>query len=262
MISSFFLDHVPSVVIALSIFAVMLLFNYAGIKVGLWRFKNTSRKNIEEIDATEGGLLGLLALLLAFTFGASNTRHDKRFEAFIKEADDISIVILRADLYPDSIRTIFRQDFSDYVEARIAFYEVGFEQEKILAAIEKSNNISKRIWDRAVLLAKDKENIIASNQMLPGLNTMFVNAKEQSALTNARVPALILWMLFILCFVSSFIFGYGLRTKIDWIVIYGYSLMISLCIYVILDLDRPRGGLITMEKAQQEIVELRKMFIK
>lgn len=257
-----FLDQTPSFVIVVIVFILMLLCNFAGIKYGLYKFKNSSKIKAEEIGPTESGLLGLLALLLAFTFGASSDRNEKRFDAFIKEAGDISSVILKADLYTDSIRSLFRRDIQNYIEGRLEFYNLGYESKKLTIAIDNSDSISNKIWNRAVFLARDKENSIASLQMLPAIGSMVVIAKEQTALTNARVPEFILWILFMICLVASFILGYGLRTKLDWIVVCGFSLMVSLGIYVILDLDRPRGGFITMEKAQREIVELRKMFTK
>jgi hypothetical protein len=257
-----FLDQTPSFVIVIIVFVLMFLCNFAGIKYGIFKFKNTAKTKAEEIGPTESGLLGLLALLLAFTFGSASNRHEKRFDAFIKEAGDISSVVIKADLYTDSIRSLFRKDIKDYVEGRLEFYNLGYESEKLAIAIAKSDSISKRIWNRAVFLASDKENYIASIQMLPAVSSMIVIAKEQTSLMNARVPEFILWILFMICLVASFILGYGLRTKLDWIVVCGFSLMVSLGIYVILDLDRPRSGLITMEKAQREILELRKMFIK
>ena len=105
-----FLDQTPSFVIVIMVFILMLLCNFTGIKYGLFKFKNSAKIKAEEVGPTESGLLGLLALLLAFTFGSSSNRHEKRFDAFIKEADYISSVVLKADLYTDSIRTLFRND--------------------------------------------------------------------------------------------------------------------------------------------------------
>jgi hypothetical protein len=44
--------------------------------------------------------MGMLGLLLAFTFGMSNDRYNKRRDLIIEEANDIGTAILRADLYP------------------------------------------------------------------------------------------------------------------------------------------------------------------
>jgi len=113
----------------------MLLCNFTGIKYGLFKFKNSAKIKAEEVGPTESGLLGLLALLLAFTFGSSSNRHEKRFDAFIKEADYISSVVLKADLYIDSNRTLFRKDIQQYVEGRLEFYNLGYDSKKLTIAI-------------------------------------------------------------------------------------------------------------------------------
>ena len=63
-----FLDQTPSFVIVVIVFSLLLLYNFAGIKYGLFKFKNSATIKGEEIGLAESGLLGLLALLLAFTF--------------------------------------------------------------------------------------------------------------------------------------------------------------------------------------------------
>jgi hypothetical protein len=106
----------------------------------------------------------------------------------------------------------------------------------------------------------DKDNLISSNQMIPALNAMIDIVTERNAVNKAKVPELIIWILFSLCFVISFIMGYSLRSKTDWVMINGFALITALAIYLIMDLDRPRRGIITAGKAQQEIVALRNMF--
>jgi hypothetical protein len=53
--------------------------------------------------------------------------------------------------------------------------------------------------------------------------------------------------------------GYGSKRKIDWIMVAGFSVMIGITIFSILDLDRPHRGLITLDNAQQDIIELKEM---
>ena len=54
--------------------------------------------------------------------------------------------------------------------------------------------------------------------------------------------------------------GYAVGIKPDWIVIVSFALTIVMTIYLILDLDRPRRGIITMKDMNSEIVKLREMF--
>lgn len=215
----------------------------------------------EDVSPIESSLLGLLALLLAFTFSMSASRFETRRQLVIQESNDIGTAILRADLYPDSIRQQLRADFRSYVEARIHYYEVGEDREKIDQALQQAEQISSRIWKKAASLAQNKDNLISSNQMIPALNSMIDIVTTRQAAGQGRVPDSILWMLFILCLISSFILGYHQNKKSHSnIIIVVFSIMISACIYLILDLDRPRQGLINNDAVNQHIIELRKMF--
>ena len=94
-------------------------------------------------------------------------------------------------------------------------------------------------------------------QMLPALNTMIDSVSKREEARNAHIPDSILWLLFALCFAGSFIAGYANKSaKTDWVVLCTYSLMTILTIYIILDLDRPRRGIITSQRAHENMSEL------
>jgi hypothetical protein len=67
-------------------------------------------------------------------------------------------------------------------------------------------------------------------------------------------------MMFLLCLTSSFILGYSGGRKNDWTMALCFNIMVGLAIFMILDLDRPRTGVITSKEANVHIVRLRDMF--
>jgi hypothetical protein len=255
-----FLEQTSTIVIAAAMFVAMLLFYYAGVRFGLYRTKTNKIKKNEEIGSQEAALIGMLGLFLAFIFSAASDRFDRRNDVIVKEANAIGTAILRSDLYNDSIRLEFRKDFKSYVEARIEFFEAGTDIKKIFSTLERTEKIYKMIWNRAALISRDGTYIVRSNQMIPAINAMIDVVAERNASSKIKVPEIIIWVLFSLCIIVSFIMGYSLRTKTDWVVVAGFSLVISMAIFLILDLDRPRRGVITAAKAQQQIIDLRKMF--
>jgi hypothetical protein len=72
-----------------------------------------------------------------------------------------------------------------------------------------------------------------------------------------------LLVLIILTVLGSLIIGYSKKEKKnDWIVLSIYTLMTVVTIYTIVDLDRPRQGIIKTDTAHRKIVELRELFTR
>ncbi len=60
---------------------------------------------------------------------------------------------------------------------------------------------------------------------------------------------------------GSFIVGYATKAKkINWIIISVYSLMIVMTVYIILDLDRPRRGIINTDNMHLNMEKLFNVF--
>jgi hypothetical protein len=256
-----FLDKTSAFTIALVLFLLMVMLTWCGNYFAAYRARKNPELVKEGLGALEGALLGLVALILAFTFSMAASRYDSRRQAVVEEANVIGTAILRADLYPDSIRDEFRKDFKEYVEARIAYIEAGADTIKIVEAYNRGNEIASKLWKRTATLAKDPQFFVSTTQMVPALNAMIDIITTRLAVGLAKVPSSIVWLLFLLCLVVSFVVGYGRRGKhMDWVMVIGFSLMTSLAIYLIFDLDRPRRGTITMDSANQRILDLREMF--
>ena len=260
MIKQTFLMQFSSLEIAVGMIIIMLVFFYAGYRVRKIFIVRHKKFDGKSFGAAEGSLLGLLALLLSFTFGMSSSKHDYRLKVIVEEANDIGTAILRADLYPDSIRNVFRHDFKNYVESRIEFFAAGKDTARIYKSLRTSYTIQQSLWNRATELGQDQSNFSRTSQMIPALNTMIDVVTTRNAANLEKVPELIIYVLFLLCFTSAFMLGYSAGIKPDLIIVTGFVLMISITVYLILDLDRPRSGTITMDSVNQNIANLRNMF--
>lgn len=248
-----------AVIVSIILFVLMILFTWIGKKTGSYY----SKHHDEKVKLTEtSSLTGLLFFLLAFTFGMSGNRFDTRRTIVIEEANDIGTAILRADLYPDNERILFRDDFKQYVEARIAYYEVGADIKGISDAMNLTQAIYEKLWNRAARLAKDPANIAATQQMIPALNTMIDITTTRLAGEKAKVPESILLMLFFLAVITAFYGGYiaGRKGSIDWLVETGFCLLVALVVMFTLDLDRPRRGFVNLDIPNQAIIDLRSNF--
>jgi hypothetical protein len=255
------LSGTPTFIIAFALFIGIFIFYLAGVRLGNYQKKNNPDAKAEGVGPLEGALLGLLALLLSFTFSMSASRYDTRRLLLIKEANDIGTVVLRSDMYPDSIHREFKKDLQQYLETRIAYYNAGSDEVKMSKALTDATIISDRIWQRATRLSKGSSATIPHSLMIPALNDMIDVVTSRDSARLARVPDPIFWLLIILTLLGSLIIGYSKKEKKnDWIVLSIYSLMTVITIYTIIDLDRPRQGIIKTDTAHQKIIELRNLF--
>jgi len=254
------LQSSSTILIAIILFFLLIVFYLFGFRLRNRKIKSNPEQAIQDLGQINSTLLGLLALLLAFTFSMSNSRYDTRRQLVIEEANNIGTVILRTDIYPDSMRQLLRGQLEEYVEARIAFYQAGMDIEKMVEAYKKGSEISSQIWSTAAAYAKTDNITTRTSELIPALNAMIDITTTRRAAGESTIPDSIMYFLFLLCLCSAFLLGYDHKNDFDWIVVVGFAVMLSATVFTIIDMDRPRSGLIDMDKPNQKIIELREMF--
>ena len=104
-------DH-SSILIVLTLLVCTVAAMEIGVRRGR-RKKAIATEAITQANAVLASMLGLLALLLAFTFSAALQRFDDRSQTVVAEANAIGTAYLRALLLPagmrDEVRALLRQ---------------------------------------------------------------------------------------------------------------------------------------------------------
>ena len=239
-----FLNDLDTWHIVIVLFFSMLAAVWIGYKIGLKKTKSEN-KNAE----ISSSLLGLLALILGFTFAMAGSRYENRKNNLIDEANCIGTAVLRADIYPDSLKNEFKKDFKLYLNSRRDYYLLDNNEQKLTASLQQSAFTSEKLWSRAAFYAKNKDYFIQSTMMLPALNAMFDSASKSNMVLNSKVPETIVYLMLAFSIIISFFIGYncGLEKKINTKFITGFCFLICIVIFITLDLDRPRRGLITLD---------------
>jgi len=250
----------PAWVMAIIVFVLILSANALGFNYRRRLLEKHPDDVPESLGTLEGSLLGLMALMLAFSFGMGATKFESRRTLAVKEANAIGAAILRTNMYPDSIRHLFLADFDIYIDKRMDYYQANYHTEDRDAAIRAADEISLRMFKRATALSHDPANLVSSQQMVPILNEMIDLVVERDAMRAARIPTLILVMLLLLTMVSAFMSGYSHKAKKrNLVMILAFTLMTTFTLYIVMELDRPQRGLITIDYAQQKIIDLKKL---
>jgi len=243
----------PASLLAAALGLLMFFGDLIGDRMRKHSFKLKGEKSIG-LGPLEGSLLGLLSLLLSFTFQMAAQRYDQRRSVLIDETNRIGTAVLRSDLLQKKDREEVRGLFRNYVKTRIAYYEAAADKTKIDASIAESNRLSKLIWGHAIeskLLPQERLMLIAA------LNDMIDVVTTRESMREATIPNTILWLLLVLSFLSSIVIGYCTESRLlDSIIAQAFTVVVCLTVFIILDLDRPRRGFITLQTEEKHMTAL------
>jgi len=208
----------------------------------------------------ESALFALLGLLIAFTFYGAATRFDYRRMLIIDETNAIGTAYLRLQTLPAAVQPPLKALFKDYVGERLAVYRDLDDAGKIAAHLRRCDSLQRAIWDKAVASAPKAPDNAVRVILLPALNQMFDIASTRVLSVFLHPPMAIYGLMLLIVLICSVLAGLGMATvpHRSWVHIVAFALVLSATIYVILDMEYPRKGLITINEFDQTLVNLEK----
>jgi hypothetical protein len=244
----------------LGLFIGMLLCFDLGRRFGVGRLCMDPDGVTKGSGPVEAAVFGLLGLLLAFTFSGAAGRFEERRFLIATEANDISTAYLRVDLLPAGAQPEIRELFRRYLETRIVVYRDAANEDLTTARLNETLTLQDQIWERS-LVAVSQPDALPSAAMLflNSLNDMFDITSTRAAAMENHPPAVIFMLLVMLSLLASMLAGYVLCVSKgrNWFYMLLFTTTISLTLYVIIDLEYPRYGLIRVDNADQTLIDLR-----
>jgi hypothetical protein len=237
-----------------AILVVVLLSVECGYRLGKYRRKRHEQEKEAPIGTMVGATLGLLAFILAFTFGLAAARFDARRQVLLDEANAIGTTYLRAGMLPErgeQIRALLR----DYVGARLDAVRLGNAAE----GIRQSAKIQEQLWAEAEIVAEKNPNSIVVGLFVQSLNEVIdLHAKRVQAGLRSRIPGAIWVGLFAVAALSLAAMGYhaGLAGTLRSLAVVAVAVAFSVVIELIADLDRPREGVLRI--SQQALIDVQR----
>jgi hypothetical protein len=233
---------------------IALLSIEVGHRVGGMRRVAKEHEDEPPVGAMVAATLGLLAFLLAFTFGLAAQRFDARRQLVLDESNAIGTTWLRAAMLPergDEIRGLLRQ----YVDARL---QAAVEPDHFSEARHRSEQLQNQLWEHATAVARANPNSPVVALFVQSLNDVIdLHAKRMMAATQNRIPVAIWSALYLVAVLSLAVMGYhtGVVGKSRSLAMVAVAITFSAVLLLIADLDRPREGSLTV--SQQSMIELR-----
>ena len=248
------------------VFLLTIAFFVAAIEVG-FRFGKRAHTKVpasaqSHIGSLEAAVLGVLALMLGFSFAMALSRYDNRKDMVLAEANAIGTAYLRAQLLPpphnEEIQKLLRQ----YVDVRIDFYGIGVDDTGVREASEKTERLHKQIWSHAIDLSAENLRPEVVRLFIESINEVIDLHEKRSAAMRDHVPPTVFLILYTVAAIGFGFVGYGsgLSGHRHLIVSLFVVILISTVITLIADLDRPRRGLIKV--SQQSLLDLRQSLEK
>ncbi len=246
-------------VVSSLLFLAMLVFVDIGFRIGKKRKKNTPETSDEGSGTVDAAVFGLLGLILAFTFSGASTRLDTRRAQIVQEANAIGTAYLRVDLLPSSEHPSIRKLFKDYLESRIEVYEKMPDVAGAKAALAKGNDLQSQIWSKSVAACQLDPTPRTCSLVIPALNDMIDITTTRTMATVQHAPVVILGLMVLLSLLGALLAGFAMspQTKRSPLHTILFALAISVSVYVVLDLEYPRAGLINLKAMDQAIIDLR-----
>jgi hypothetical protein len=204
-----------------------------------------------QVGAIQGAILGLLGLLLAFSFAAAATRFLERQDLIVAEANAIGTAALRAELLAEPYRSELRSALQRYTERRIEVaksFAVAIDP-AVLVEVEQRHG---EIWRAA------REGVLAQPSLtlavLVPVNEVIDLHATRVAAARKHLPLPVLGLLFACSALAIAIAGYGCgvddrrRSPLS----IGLTLLITVALWITIDLDHPRVGMMQVDDAPLE----------
>lgn len=254
-----FLDYLPLWGFLLVAITLLVISLEGGYRLGKWRHKVRSGEKEAPVGAMVGSILGLLAIILAFTFNLAASRFDDRRKAILEEANAIGTTYLRSQLLPDPTGQQIAQLLREYVDLRIRIVQEGTIPEGLV----KSEEIQDKLWALAVTASTKTHGTPTTNLFIQSLNNVIdMHAKRVFVGLNSRIPSTMWLGLFSLALLGMISMGYQVGLSATKRSVTEVLLVLSFAgvMFMIVDLDRAQEGLLKV--GQQALVDLQKSMQK
>ena len=243
------------------LFFGMLLFSEVGRRIGIASLARDPEGLAKGTGAAEAAVFGLMGLIMAFTFSGAASRFEDRRHLITAEVNAIGTAYLRIDLLPGDSQPEMRGLFRRYADVRSVAYRNMEDQNATKAKLAEAEVLQKDIWTKALAACRQQEAPAqAAMLLLPALNEMIDITTTRAIATQNHPPLVVFLLLGVLSLVGALLVGYDTSPNKDrsWLHMVVFAAIISLAVFVIVDLEFPRLGLIRIDAADQVLIELRK----
>ena len=230
-----------------SVIALVSLLLLVSAEIG-FRFGKRSANteaNHTHLTTIQASILGMLALIIGFTFAMALHRYETRRDLVLQEANAIGTAYLRASFLPPTQSGPVKQALRQYLDIRIPLYSPKVEAAKVTATEKESSELQRGLWTQTVEAALAVPSAVTAT-FITSLNEVIDLDESRLHALRSHVPGaawlLVLTISAVACYVTGYAAGSnGTRSALATI---SLPVLIAIVITLVADLDRPRRGII------------------
>jgi hypothetical protein len=238
---------------------IVLLLSLAATEVG-YRAARAHRLEQPEdsvLNTIRASTLGLVALLLGFSFAVTSSRYNERSRLVLDEANSIGTCYLRAGLLAEPASTQIRDALRRYTDFRIESYQRALDPKEFDRAVRGMQGALDDVWSGVSHAVSADRQLALTSEIVPAANAVIDLSATRLWLRSYHMPASVVWLLAFSIIICAAMLGNALgeagRRRVSLAL--GLNLLIVLVAFVVLDFDRPHRGLIRVD--QTPLIELR-----
>jgi hypothetical protein len=259
MKSNWLYDQSALGTVAVLLVAMLLAFELAYQIARRWH-SATEHAGREVFVAVKVSLLGMLALLLAFTFGMAVDRYAERQRLVMDEANMLHSVLLQSTLLPAPARAQFQQLFGQFVDTRLAFFNARRNLAAVEQAMDRTEELHRQLWDLVKVETLRDPPMNGAAGMVRSLNDEWTIHRQRVHAFENRVPDAVVLLLFGGAIIAMAALGFaaGIANHRGTTGKLLLAALVAGTILVVLDLDRPRRGIFSI--SQEPMLHLKQLF--
>ncbi|MBS0249468.1 MAG: hypothetical protein JSR78_00195 [Proteobacteria bacterium] len=221
-----------------------------GYRLGRGRRQHGAGPEADGVGLFVGGLLGLLAFVLALTLSYGSARFGERRQGTLAEANAIGTAWLRAEAVGQSRGQAIASMLEEYAKLRKAYLEAPRNSPLLYDIDQQSSILQTKIWGQVAGLVRDRSDAVAASLMSAVNETFDMSTAERFAL-ESRFPPQLFWLLIGMAVIAMATVGYqtGLKEYKLRALAALLAAVWTAVIVVILDMSAPRLGAIRTNAA-------------
>lgn len=227
------------------IFFIILTFLLIGYTWGSHLNKSVNPEDRADTRVVDGSIFTVMGLLVAFTFSGANIRLDTRRDLVIQEANSILTTYHALSAFPQDFREKEYQYLKQYVNSCIKWSKYFPDTQAMDVEKQRYLQIQKAIWELALNFCKQDHAVSGCSNLFSSLTAMSVMENKRVLYRHIHPPKVIYFMLFCIVLLGALLIGYNIRGKPREVCIhmFAFAIIMSLMLFVILNLEFPRAGL-------------------